>query len=479
MPGKRKSTNTPIPVPEKQEIKFVMQEDSSAAWDESAILVSGCSKEDIEKIHDQYGPYASTLIKTAVLAPNKFNTGILNVLPPVSNNLSPWNILNIDPIKNSSEAIRDLIADKPLDYETIGKVLNKTPVEIEQGITEYKEEQARLAQINDTYKTVCNGEEAKSTSIESLLAAGVTMEDFQAVFEKDETLAFNMGNSASTNAIVNAAKNINNGRATGYCGAGTQEVTDSIRGNPTSRALHSNTPQYALDQGIPSDGASGYYARLEQSGNYIVLTKPNEACVDTTNVRNDKKRDYIINNRNSAANKAAIERMCDFTDQLPRGTIITWDNHTSTDSKGNITPIEGGNGITYGHVAYKITNPDDKDQAYKCDGVQKNPHTAGWYGKNIHMCYNIDSEVPAEYAKKLIEQAQERTGQCLDVEENRKNYEASHAIAQNKKIAEQKAQAAVNNNRFSRRVQTRSSSRRRTSKRRTQAIRTTGRSGGR
>ena len=412
----------------KSKVAERMQQDSKRASLEANASLLGFSKEDVAKLYDKYGPYAPDLIYKAASNPIELH-GLIKARSLASS-----------PFTDTKTVIKELLEVNLNDTE-LGIVLGKPSGEVTATLKEYRDMQA----ATQTYQTICGGTAKSSVSVETLLAAGVKPEDFQAAFEQDETLAFNIGKSPSNNAIVNAAAHTNNGKATGNCGVGTKQVCDTIPGNSTSRALKTTTPAYALAEGIPADGASGYYARLEQSGNYVVLTKPNEACVDTTNIPNAKKRDHIIKNRHSKKNMEAIDRMCDFTDQLPRGTIITWDNHTIVENE-KVKPLGGGNGITYGHVCIKTEDPSAKGKKYKCDGQQQNPHYAGWYGKNIRMCYNIDSQIPAEYAELLIAQAQARTGQCLNVEENKKAYYAGTKTtlkAQNKAATQKKAKTGT------------------------------------
>lgn len=412
-----------MPTPDRKTVADTMRIDAEKASLTMRATALGYTADDIDKLYAHYGPYAAKLFEISKQEPITFKSVLNNgAIGQAYTGMTATDEL----LKSVQEG------NTPLTAEQIGRIFKKTEIEVIGNINEYKQQQERRKQIDSTYTAICDGQNKPSTSVESLLAAGVTAEDFQAVFEQDKTLAFNIGNSPSNNAFVDAAKNKNLGSARGKCGIGTQAVCDSIPGNPTARALHTQTPRYALDEGIAAGGASGYYARLEQSGKYITLKMDNKAFVDTTNVSN--KYNYIMQNRLTEQNKKNIQQMKEFTDQLPRGTIITWDNHTTKASNGSVSPLQVpqktlGQGIQYGHVTVKITDPHQGTQLYKCDGLQENPHATGWYGKNIHMCYNIDCQVPAEYAKMLIEQAQERTGQCLNVEENRKAYEAGQKAA--------------------------------------------------
>lgn len=415
-----------MPTPDRKTITDTMRTDAEKASLKTKVIGTGYTSDDVDKLYDHYGPYASKLFDIAMHESITFNAALNNSMQDMGEAYS--HTTAIDKLFDSVQE-----GKTPLTCAQISRIVNKPELEVAGNINEYKKQQEMRKQIDNTYTTICNGQNKPSTSVESLLAAGVTPEDFQAVFEQDKTLAFNIGNSPSNNAFVDAAKNKNLGSAQGKCGIGTQAVCDSIPGNPTARALHTQTPRYALDEGIAAGGASGYYARLEQSGKYITLKMDNKAFVDTTNVSN--KYTYIMQNRLTEQNKKNIQQMKEFTDQLPRGTIITWDNHTTKASNGSVSPLQvpqktPGQGIQYGHVTVKITDPHQGTQYYKCDGLQENPHATGWYGKNIHMCYNIDCQVPADYAKLLIAQAQERTGQCLDVEENRKAYEAGRTASQ-------------------------------------------------
>lgn len=315
----------------------------------------------------------------------------------------------------------------------------KTPVTVKPLLT---------VQVDNSYEVIA-GEDG-DVSIEDLLRAGVTQEDIQKVFEETPELAFNIGESPSNNLIIEKSKNKNNGKAKGLCGAGVQEVADSISGNPTSKALHSVTPRFALKEGIPSNAGSGYYARLENSGSYISLVMPNKACVNTTGVSDSKKYTYILNNRHTPKQKKAIDEMLDFTNQLPKGVIITWDNHVITDRNGNKKPLKArgstGKGIQYGHVCIKTASPDDSDaRKYKCDGKQENPHYTGWYGENIHICYNVDCEVPEEFAKMILAKTEERLGRPLDnktIEKNQAKWDKTHKKStSNKKTTSSKNKA--------------------------------------
>lgn len=330
---------------------------------------------------------------------------------------APANVVSITDgkFRNSRECLL-YIAQNDIPDDKIASLLGVSVEDITNGRKSSLFD--KRVDANETYKLIAG--DVASVSIEQLLRAGVTQEDFQIVFEKDNELAFNIGESPSNNRIIEKSKYKNNGRAMGKCGTGTKAVIDSIPGNPTAKALRLSTPKSATEEGMAAGGGSGYYARLESSGQYVVLDMPNKAYVDTTEIPDNQKYKYILNNRRTEDNKNNIEEMLEFTNQLPKGVILTWDNHV-VNLYGKKKPLDvksgaTGQGIEFGHVCMKTTSPKDDKQEYKCDGKQTNPHHVGWYGENIHMCYNIDCQVPKEYAKMIIAQAQERLGYELDAE---------------------------------------------------------------
>ncbi len=466
----------------RADVKESMQSqnyDRQKAWVQIA-TTGFYTKEDIDRLYEKYGPYVPDLIRTAQSTPSKFGdpNSYYNAISSkecldnlLKKDFTPKQIGDI--LGKPEGEIRDNItrykqsqatSRTPQSTSTTTRSQTKSAMRTQsqqaqqtqrtqQSQTQTPKQESRsatktslrqqsqqaskttdtpAAMAEKTYQQICNAQDDSSVSIETLLAAGVTPEDFQAVFEKDQTLAFNMGNSPLNNAIVDAAKNQGIGEDNkgggGNCGLGVKAACDTVPNNPISRALYQSTPQSAIDQGIPSSGASGYYARLEASGECIVLTTPNKAYVDISGQRgnNQALSTYIKTTLTYSPYRSAQQEMKDFTDQLPRGTIITWDNHVVTDKNGKKKPLEVGHGMQYGHVCIKATDPGPMTiQKYKCDITQYNPHATGWYGENIHMCYNIDCQVPKEYALQLIEQAQERTGQCLDVEANKRVYEES------------------------------------------------------
>ena len=66
-----------------------------------------------------------------------------------------------------------------------------------------------------------------------------------------------------------------------------------------------------------------------------------------------------------------------------------------------------------------------------CDALQKSsdndsehgPNKPGWYGEYIRMPFPLDSEVPQEYAKMLIDLAQQRTQGPLNIAKNQEDYQ--------------------------------------------------------
>ena len=269
---------------------------------------------------------------------------------------------------------------------------------------------------HNTYVRICYGKPKDYITIEELLAAGVTAEDIQALADKEPTLAYNIKDGPTMSKIAEAAftfaKNNPGAKALGNCGTGLRNNVASKVGGIYQSALASQATY--LPSGIGSGGCT-YWRRLEQSGQFITITRPNTAYVPEDKLTSADKR-----------NLEQIKIMNNYTDLLPAGVTICWDNQI-VNGKPRSTNLPGAKnnhagGLQDGHTGAKAS-PPGTPSIHVNDGIQHNPHYAGWYGKYMHISYPIDALVSAEWAEKLIQQAQERTHQCLDVASNQKAYQ--------------------------------------------------------
>ncbi len=431
------------------QITAEMQADAQRAAIEIQAAVRGYTKEDVSKLYEKYGPYTYTLFNTAVYNPT-FYAAQTNDTQTYMQNYS-----NINPVKD--------LFEKDLTAKQISLVVGKPELEVAANINEHQASLAARKQIDDTYKTICKGENKPTTSIDSLLAAGVKPEDFQALLNEKPEFLGNIGGGPTCEALTKSANNVKteyvNGKAkTGNCKAGVDTIhinaglkIDSLHTSVATQAMEQDRIEHSYQK--KSKGGGNVDEGLLASGNYIVLNVENKA---------------YLKSKNSPENKEMNKLFLTCRD----GVTMSVDS-----IEDRTIPQANTAGGTYGHTAVRKS----RGNPWGCDFDQEEINFAR-YGKTAHACFPKDAEVSEAYAKMLIEKAQERTGQCLSVEENTKNYEATKTARQNEQIAEQKAKAAVNNNRFNRRVQTRKPYRKktktsRTTARKTQARRTTGRSG--
>ena len=398
-------------MPDRKETVAAMHSDADRAFVEMNARLYGFSPEDITKLYDAYGPYAADLFRTALHTP----LNIRSVMNPTL--VSPENF-SITPA--TKELLDTANGNKPrLTNEQIARIVNKPGIEIAANIAEYQKQQEARKQIDATYQTISGGQNKPTTSVESLLAAGVTPEDFQAVFEQNQGLLGAIGGGPTCTKLAQAADKVvtkykrdsKTGKMVpdvGNCKTGVDNIhssanlpTDSIHSEPSLAAMEQDRKEHTYQGG--SKGGCNVDEGLLASGDYIVIDVPNTAYL-----KQYKGPEWKEMNELFLTCQPGVTMSIDAVDD--RGT--------------SQAQTAGGK---YGHTA--VRRSKNSDHKWGCDFAQDDINFSR-YGRTAHACYPKDAEVSEEYAKLLIEHAQQRTGQCLNVEENKKAYEAGQRASQ-------------------------------------------------
>ena len=339
------------------------------------------SKEDLDKLYEKYGPYASDLVRIAISNPSKFD-----------DNSSLYGYSNL----TTEECLKNIL-EQDLSDEKISRIVDKPRGEVRSNIDEYKKRKEEERQIDQTYQEICGGKAKDKVSIDDLLAAGVTEQDIQALYEKDHSLLGAIGGGTTCQRLT-ASANKKKSTSQGNCKTGVDEIhrragleTDSLHTVQAQRAIQLDKIQH------PAQGNSGGGCNVDEgllaSGDYVEIKVKNTAYLKTKGGKEDREMNELFNT-------------------CQPGITMTVDSVPDRTTKQAQT--QGG---IYGHTAVKRS----VGEPWACDFRQKSINFAR-YGEYAHACFPKDAEVPAEYAKLLIKQAQERTGQCLNVKENQENY---------------------------------------------------------
>ena len=401
-----------MPTPERKTVADTMRSDAEKAYLTMSATALGYTADDIDKLYAHYGPYAAKLFEISKQEPITFKS----VLNKGTIGQAYTGMTATDELLKSVQE-----GNPPLTAEQIGRIFQKTELEVISNINEYKQQQEKRKQIDSTYTAICDGQDKPSTSVESLLAAGVKAEDFQAVFDKNPDLLGQIGGGPTCAKLAKAADKVvtkyrANGQAiTGNCKLGVDTIhsradlpTDSLHTAPSLQAIEYDRMLHSY-QG-KARGGCNVDEGLLASGDYIIVDVENTA---------------YLKNKNGPENKEMNQLFLTCQPGVTM-TVDAVDDRSTAQAK-----TAGGK---YGHTAVKTSKTSRNPWA--CDFAQNDINFAR-YGKTAHVCFPKDAEASAEYAKMLIEQTQERTGQCLNVEENRKLYEAD------KKVAEAKTRTAA------------------------------------
>ncbi|MBP5698976.1 MAG: hypothetical protein J6W96_05570, partial [Alphaproteobacteria bacterium] len=339
----------------------------------------------------------------------------------------------------------------------------------------------------------------KNIAIEELLAAGVTLEDFQTLANqmhadvlKDQELnkrdhpelCHVMIPGATMEILAEAGFDKYPGesvRASGNCGFGTKGILTYAK---TKTALKKRTAQTAASAGYTKAGfaraqSTGYdpttgYATsfvnsicsnldisnlppgLSLAGGCRYWIGPENAALAINLTYDNAAQGFYPLTKGSAQDKM---RMNWLTNHCPQGTMICWDNQVkaSGNTFSNAAPGDG-HGPQHGHVNLKLTAPAEavnisSRQIYGCDGVQisasdtslpkgeAGPNNAGWYGEYLHTTFTLDAQIPQKYAERLLILATIRTGGSLNIEKNRAAFYPKNAT-ERKKVRQQRMQSA-------------------------------------
>ena len=380
--------------PTRKQTSAVMHNDAGRAFVEMNAGLQGYSPEDVTKLYDAYGPYATDLFRTAFLTPVEIRSVMKPTLVSTEN-------FSITPA--TKELLDTVNGNKPrLTNEQIARIVNKPEMEVAANIAEYQKQEEARKQIDATYQTINGGQNKPTTSVESLLSAGVTPEDFQAVMDADPELAHNIGGGPTCKKNL---ANINVGldpNAKSSCLKSCQKIIPDSLGRTSFNDIAYN--EYRNDrtwQGSINGGCAAYTV-LDHSGDYISVGMKNKAYKKTKNSKEDKE-------------------MNEYVRQVRPGCVVSWDCIDDTETRLALGNTNGGK---WGHVCVMgPVLPDGKSEGYSY--LRQKTFNNPRYGEELHISFPKDAEVSEEYAKLLIEHAQQRTGQCLNVEENRKAYEAS------------------------------------------------------
>ncbi len=349
------------------------------------------SKEDFDKLYDKYGPYTPDVINMAVSNPNGLNHPGAPFIPL------------------TTKDYLDNLIEKDVDYGQLSYSLGKPEGEIRNNIAKYHQRKEEEQQVDQTYQEICGGKPKSKVSVNDLLAAGVTQEDIQAVFGNNPEMLSQIGGGPTCRALAASAndvetrykKNPKTGKTeaqTGRCKAGVDDIYTNARRkyDLPSDSIHTKEALRAMDQDRrahpyqkESRGGCNVDEGLLASGDYIEIKVKNTAYLKPGSSRENREMNDLISG-------------------VQPGITISVDS--IEDRKKKQAGTAGG---TYGHTAVKRSKGKD----WSCDFEQGSINFSR-YGEYIHVCVPKDAEIPEEYAKLLIAQAQERTGQCLNVKEN-------------------------------------------------------------
>lgn len=249
-------------------------------------------------------------------------------------------------------------------------------------------------------------------TIQSLLSAGVTAQDFQAV--NDQTLD-DQGNGlmfsicgGSMTKLAQAARTVT-GSPQGGCYSGVKAIYRKA----------------GLDAWLKNSGGSGYmcYMDLERSGHCISISFPNSSYEN--------------------CNQSGIMQTRYFEHFL-EGTTLSMDNIKDCEIRQKVIAIgkkKGKSyapGATHGHATVITNDPNDPKYSpgrAACDGVQKKIYV-NHYGPYVHATFPKDAYVPEEYAMLLLERVLNRQLQGITLTD-----EQVDALLE---IAERRKEAAEN-----------------------------------
>lgn len=222
-----------------------------------------------------------------------------------------------------------------------------------------------------------NKDAAGRVDIKSLMKAGVTSEDLQAVLsDKNKLSQLTSGNTG--NRLAKAADRVI-GRCNGGCLAGAQGIF-ATAGYTYIEGNSSAWPKKEWDSS--SNSGCNMYVPLEKSGEFVTLTVKNEAY---------KKPEGSLEER----------KMREFNKQLPAGTPACVDNFKPDDVYGRRSLQNDGQ--KHGHAWVQ------NNRGASCsDGVQPDGPKFSRYGKNMHISLPKDTKVPENIAEQLLTRAKER-----------------------------------------------------------------------
>lgn len=256
-------------------------------------------------------------------------------------------------------------------------------------ITEQKNEQTQEADNTKEQETVENSgnDIQEKIKISDLMENhGVTVEDFQAVYEKNPEIIYALGGGETCKKLANSADRVVTKRRrgiplTGHCLPGVRNIysqasIDSLSCDIAREAMIKSRMPYQKTNG----GGNGYIA-LEASGDYLTIKIENKAY-------------------NKPKNSPENKEMNDIVKDVNPGITVTVDSISDRMVRAKTGNNVGG---TYGHIAVKRN-----DGCWGCDFKQETINFAR-YGEYARICIPKDAEISSEYANMLIEEANERS----------------------------------------------------------------------
>lgn len=223
-------------------------------------------------------------------------------------------------------------------------------------------------------------DEDGNVSIQTLLDRGITPDMFQSLCDENPQMIQCIGGGPTCDSLARAAdqKASTAGRMEGKCLAGVKDIyqraqVDSLQYGNSATNLYRQQRSY---QGTSNGGSSGYVA-LENSGDFISVSIPNQAY--GTSNRRYTDQDNNMNGLVSGLRPGVTITIDDILDQNMRQT------------KGD-TP-----GGRWGHIAVSTS----RDGEFCCDGRQQSFNFPR-YGENVHICFPKDACVDKNIAMQLI-----------------------------------------------------------------------------
>ncbi len=234
-------------------------------------------------------------------------------------------------------------------------------------------------------------------SLESLVNAGVTQQDIQAVLnaqgtdDKKAKMINQLSSGSVNNKMASWADGVN-GECHGDCLSGVQGCFFRLYGSDENSPLNKNNPVWNDYRRVEDkNSACSAPMVLKRSGDFLTVSVPNYASADY--------RGHPV----AEANK----KMNDFNKQLKPGTLVV--------ASGRVLPpgSKGAEGTGYsrseihGHIWVK----DNKGRSCS-DGAQLNIKFYN-YGPTVDISISMQASIDPALAKALLEQKEKRIQQTM------------------------------------------------------------------